>query len=443
MTRILVVEDVESLRHVLATVLSRHGFSVESCSDAESASQSIKKNSYDCIISDFRLPKKNGIDLLTEARGAGIQVPFIMMTAYGSVDLAVESMKQGATDFVTKPFEPEQLLSAIQQVMEHNRIIDREGGSRSDRSRAFFTENEKMKKVLADTKRIARVDTSVMVLGESGSGKELLARFIHRQSSRKDKPFIAINCAAIPHELLESELFGHEAGSFTGATQRRIGVFELASEGTLFLDEIGDMPHQLQVKLLRTLQEREIKRVGGSKAIAVNPRIISATHQNVQQLITDGRMREDLFYRLAVISVSLPPLRERPEDIEALTKQFCEYFSARFGKGVMNLSDEAMTALKSYAWPGNIRELENVVERAVLLGANTLEPKDFGLSFGESDITYHRKSLTEVAEQAVTSAEREHIAKVLAVLEGNKTRAAKELGVSYKTLLNKVKEYGL
>jgi two-component system response regulator AtoC len=444
MTKVLVVEDADSLREVLCSVLESEGFEVTSCASGEEALPILKVKSFDCILSDYKLPSLTGIDLLLEARKVLPAVPFVIMTAYGSIQLAVEAMKQGATDFISKPFEPQTLCDLLNQVIKHRRIIDRSAGLRSRRERRFLTQDVSVEKILAQAKKVAAVDTSALILGESGTGKELLARFIHEHSPRRDQPFVAINCAATPDTLLESEFFGHEAGAFTGATQTRPGLFEVASGGTIFLDEVGDMPLTLQVKLLRALQEREIKRVGGTKTIKINPRIIAATNKNVEEAILAGALREDFYYRLAVITFTIPSLRERKGDIELLTQSYLEGFGRSTGK-TLSLGEAAKRVLVSYPWPGNARELENVIERASVLAEGEIAPEHLGISLplDFKALSEAGETLTQVAQQAAQGAEIKLITQALRQTKGNKTQAAQMLGVSYKTLLNKVKEYEL
>ncbi len=443
--RILIVEDVDSLREVLKTVLEHEGFAVDAYASAEEALVGLTGKQFDCILADFKLPGKNGIELLKAVREISAGVPFIIMTAFGSVEIAVEAMKHGANDFITKPFEPAMLSSMLKQVIEHKRIIDRGLGHRTRRDRTFLTNSASAERLLHQARKVARVDTSVLILGESGTGKELIARFIHEQSPRSAKPFVAINCAAMPADLLESEFFGYEAGAFTGATQTRLGILEIASEGTIFLDEVGDMPFNLQVKLLRALQEGEIKRVGGNKIIKVSPRILAATNHNVEEALEKGLLREDFYYRIAVVTLTVPPLRERMEDIEMLSKYFIEYFCCATGKKALEVEKSTMEAIRGYAWPGNIRELENVIERAVILADEKIFPEHLGItlersinSMGEASV-----SLSEISAQASRKAEIDIIRRILGQTLGNKSKAAQILGVSYKTLLNKVKEYHL
>lgn len=445
MEKILLIEDDDSLRDVVASFLEREGFLVDAFGSAEEALTAFERSSYGCVLSDFKLPGMNGLQLLAAIRERSKNVPFVIMTAFGSIDIAVQAMKYGANDFISKPFEPETLSRVMREVIEYRRIINRSTGSQTRRERHFMTESPNTAALLHQAKKVARVDTSVLVLGESGTGKELIARFIHEHSPRSLKPFIAINCAAIPADLLESELFGHEAGAFTGATQTRIGIFEFASEGTIFLDEIGDMPPALQVKLLRALQEREIKRVGGTKIVKVNPRIIAATNHDIEKALKEKTLREDLYFRIAVVSLSIPPLRERAADIDLLAKHYTESFCASVGRAALRIDDAAQSILQAYSWPGNARELENVIERAVIMADNAIRPEHLGLNLapGLQALDEARYSLPEIASRAAREAEIGVIRMVLAETKGNKTKAAQKLGVSYKTLLNKIRDYAI
>ncbi|MCB0319767.1 MAG: sigma-54-dependent Fis family transcriptional regulator [Bdellovibrionales bacterium] len=442
---LLIVEDADSLREVLYNVLSREGFDVSVASSAEEALEKLANERFECILSDFRLPGKNGLELLETLREKDRDVPFVIMTAFGSIDIAVQAMKHGANDFLTKPFEPEELRDKLQQVISFRQILNRSLGRETRRGRRFFTQDPSTEKILNQVRKAARVDTTVLLLGESGTGKELVARHVHEHSPRSDKPFVAVNCAAMPSELLESEFFGHEAGAFTGATQTRVGVLELASEGTIFLDEVGDMSPQLQVKLLRALQEKEVKRVGGNRVIPINPRIIAATNIDIEEALQEGRLREDFYYRLAVVSVRVPPLRERPCDIIPLAEYFKEYFCNLSRQESAALTKESKKLLQKYPWPGNVRELENVMERAVLLSQGDILPEHLGISLhlDYGALQEAACTLPEIAQQAVKKAEMEVISRVMKRTRGNKSQAAKILGVSYKTLLNKIKDYGL
>jgi len=441
--RVLIVEDSQGLRDALTVVLENEGYQVESCTAAEDAIETVANNNFSLILSDFKLPGMTGIEFLKNARDKSPTVPFVMMTAFGSIDVAVEAMREGANDFLCKPFEPEHLCSLVKNMVQQQRLIDKNLGRQARRNRKFVTRDPKLVAILERAKKAARFDTPVLILGESGTGKELIARFIHEHSDRKNEKFVSINCAAIPSQLLESEFFGHEAGAFTGASQSRAGLFEIAKNGTIFLDEIGDMPHHLQVKLLRALQEGEIRKVGGTNTIKVNPRILAATNKSVEAGEEGGCLREDFYYRLAVMTVNIPPLRERKEDIVVLVNHFVEDFSNKIEKPVPMIKESAWEVLTRYPWPGNVRELENVMERAVLLCNDVLDLQHLGISL---DIDFDTiediiSTLPEVADRAAQKAEMELIHKILQRTGGNKSKAAVVLGVSYKTLLKKIKEY--
>lgn len=445
MDTILVVDDRPSLLEVLCVVLEREGFHAIGVSSAEDALNALTLHQFSCILADFKLPKLNGLDLVRRVRVDYPQLPFLLMTAYGSVDIAVEAMKSGASDFITKPFVPDILIPIVREVIQHNRIVNRTITSKKRALQGVFTTSPAVEKILAQARQVARVDTPVLLLGESGTGKEVCARYIHEHSPRHDKPFIALNCAAIPAELLESEFFGHEAGAFTGATQSRIGVLEMASEGSVFLDEVGEMPPLLQVKLLRALQEQEIRRVGGNKQIRVMPRIIAATNRQIEAALASGAMREDFYFRIAVVTLAMPPLRERPEDIRPMAQRLLTHFSTALGKSDLTFEPLALDMLASYPWPGNIRELENVIERGVLMAEGCVRSEDLGINvpLNLQAITEAIRTLPEISAAAIRKAEVEAIARVLHLTNGNKSRTAEILGISYKTLLNKVHEYSL
>ena len=483
MRRILIVEDTDSLREVLVTVLEQEGFEASAVSTAEDALSTLVAGNFDCILADFKLPGMTGIDLLRKVRAgtnsnvatadrstpneardpddrrmpvggiipenhcgsAPCDIPFIIMTAYGSIELAVDAMKSGANDFITKPFEPRFLCSNIMDVIMHRRIIEREPLELSSSGHHLQTIDPEFMRLLEQAKRVALVDSTVLLLGESGTGKELTARFVHEHSRRSDGPFVGINCAAIPAELLESELFGHVKGAFTGATRDRQGIFEYASKGTIFLDEIGDMPPSLQVKLLRALQEGEIRRIGSNTPVKVNPRIIAATNRDLEEGMALGHIREDFYYRIAVVTFNLPPLRRRPDDIEVLTRHFIQHFSAKNGRNPPSISSEALEFLRQHPLPGNTRELENIIQRAVIMADDLIGMEHLGLNLDIhfDAINETRRTLPEIAEQAVRKAEIDLIMQTLRQTMGNKSRAALLLGVSYKTLLNKVKEYDI
>ena len=444
MERILVVEDTDSLRDVLVAVLACEGYEVQGAATAEEGLALLTATDFALVISDLKLPGISGIEFLTKSRELKAGIPVLVMTAYGTIDIAVEAMKLGAVDFITKPFDPGMLVRLIEQVMEHRRIVDRTTTLSPRRPRQFVTQNKLAEQVLEHARKVAPLTSPVLILGESGTGKELIARYIHDHSRRADQPFIAVNCSSMPSDLLESEFFGHEAGAFTGATAERPGLFEIANHGTIFLDEIGTMPAALQVKLLRTLQESEIKRLGSSKISKIDVRVISATNANLELEIKNQRFREDLFYRLGVMILEIPALRERHEDIPLLVNYFVKFLSAELKRSVPVVTRDAMTLLEAYSWPGNVRELENTLERAMIFyeGPITADTLELRPSAGEEAIDAVR-SLTQLSNGAAKKAEVEAISRVLAETRGNKSKAARILGISYKTLLNKVKEYEL
>ena len=447
MTNILVVEDTDSLREVSAAVLTCEGYSVVGAASAEEGMEIFKKQQFDLVLSDLKLPNKSGLEFLKESKVIDNSVPVVVMTAYGSIDIAVQAMKLGATDFITKPFDPSMLCNLVDQVVQHRRIIDREVLLPARRRQMLLTQSPKFEEILRQAKRVAPLSTSVLLLGESGTGKELLARYIHENSPRSANRFVAVNCASTPGELLESEFFGHEAGSFTGATERRLGLFEVADQGTIFLDEIGDMPMSLQVKLLRTLQESEIRRIGSNSIKKIDTRVISATNCNIEQEIKCAKFRADLYYRLGVVVLDIPPLRERPADIPLLATYFVKTIAAEMNVDTKSIAPDAMRMLQSYDWPGNVRELENIIERAMIFADGPLTPECFSLGMAEEGPTTGTNQLTqtlpEIAAAALRNAEVQAILQIIAQTGGNKTKAAKILGVSYKTLLNKFKEYGI
>src|SRR5882762_9755336 len=416
--RVLVVDDEQSLRKVLAATLQREGYEVQVASDGEEALLALDRDGADVVVTDLVMPKMDGLSLLRKVVVSHPDVPVIVVTAHGRVDSAVEAMKAGAFDFVTKPFEHAELQAIIAKV--------------------------------------ADAPSTVLIQGESGTGKELVATALHEKSSRRDRPFIKINCAAIPRELVEAELFGFEKGAFTGAVQSKPGRFELADGGTLFLDEIGEIPLEMQVKLLRAIQESEFERVGGVKTTRVEVRLIAATSRDLTREIAAGRFREDLYYRLNVVPVHLPPLRERREDIPLLVTHFVQKYNARLKKNVERVEDDALAALSGYSWPGNIRELENVLERTILFAERPViraadlppslrnrpaVPDDAAPS--ASGLPSTPGPLKEIVKEQVQAIERDLIVRGLEVTNGNVTRTAKLLKISRKSLQMKMKEFGL
>jgi DNA-binding NtrC family response regulator len=462
MPDILLVEDKDSLRRVLRLTLEHAGYTVAECADAREAAAEITRAPYRLVLTDLRMPHGSGLDVLRAARAADPDVPVVVMTAYGSIDEAVQAMKDGAHDFLQKPVDSNHLLLLIGRALEQARlrtenILLREEWSRRYGFPRIIGESDAIKRAVAETQRVATTEATVLLLGESGTGKELFARAVHHLSHRRDQPFVAINCAAIPETLIESELFGHERGAFTGATERRPGKFELASGGTVFLDEIGELPLAVQGKLLRAIEEKTVDRIGGRMPVPVDVRIVAATNRELQQAAEAGEFRRDLYFRLAVFPVEIPPLRARGEDVLLLARHFAAQFGRELRGREATLTDDALALLRAHAWPGNVRELENAIERACILAdASALDALDLNLpsargnesgsgarspeTFAELDLS---GGLAEATERAVSFVERRKISEALRAHGGNKTRAAETLGVSYKTLLTKIKDYEL
>ncbi|MEE9543295.1 MAG: sigma-54 dependent transcriptional regulator [Thermodesulfobacteriota bacterium] len=429
--KILVVDDEAQMRKALEAVLERKGYEVVVAENGAEALLKIKAGAFDAMITDIKMPGMSGIELLRSVRAVNPSLPILMMTAYGTIENAIEAMKEGASDYILKPFPSEIIESAVARAL---------GGAAKDTESGLKVKDEKMKELLEVAKNIAPTAATVLITGESGTGKELLARYIHSLSDRSEKPFVSVNCASIPEGLLESELFGHEKGAFTGALAKRIGKFEQADGGTLLLDEVGEMGLQLQAKLLRVLQEREIDRVGGSGPVKVDIRVIATTNKELKAEASAGGFREDLYYRLNVFPFTLLPLRERPDDIELLSRHFLDLFADRYAKPVTDIESTAMKSLMHNPWKGNVRELENVMERAVLMsssGALTLD----NLYYGEEVPV--RSEMPEVANGTIREMEKELILKAIEDCDGNKTQAAKKLGISIRTLRNKLKEYSV
>ncbi len=425
------VDDEAQMRKALEAVLERKGYEVVVAENGAEALLKIKAGAFDAMITDIKMPGMSGIELLRSVRAVNPSLPILMMTAYGTIENAIEAMKEGASDYILKPFPSEIIESAVARAL---------GGAAKDTESGLKVKDEKMKELLEVAKNIAPTAATVLITGESGTGKELLARYIHSLSDRSEKPFVSVNCASIPEGLLESELFGHEKGAFTGALAKRIGKFEQADGGTLLLDEVGEMGLQLQAKLLRVLQEREIDRVGGSGPVKVDIRVIATTNKELKAEASAGGFREDLYYRLNVFPFTLLPLRERPDDIELLRRHFLELFADRYSKPVTDIESTAMKSLMHNPWKGNVRELENVMERAVLMsssGALTLD----NLYYGEEVPV--RSEMPEVANGTIREMEKELILKAIEDCDGNKTQAAKKLGISIRTLRNKLKEYSV
>ncbi len=460
--QILVVEDEPNLRRVLSAQLSRDGYDVLTAEDGEQGLEMLRDHHIDVVITDLKMPRRDGMSLLRAALELDAELPVVLITAHGTVDTAVEALKTGAFDYVTKPFDQQEVRTIVRKALATRALSAREL-SRSSRDSSEYRhgiigKSQGIQDVCAVLDKVADTPTTVLVTGESGTGKELVARALHHSSSRRDKPFIKVNCAAIPRDLVESELFGYERGAFTGAVGSKPGRFELASGGTLFLDEIGSIPVEMQVKLLRALQESEFERVGGVKTIQVDVRVVAATNSDLKREIGSGTFREDLYYRLNVVPIRLPALRERVGDVALLAQHFVEKFNERLKKNVVGLNPDTLEVLERYHWPGNIRELENVIERAVLFcDAESLRVEDLSPELRTdstpprattpSEPALHQDATGDGLKQQVKAAmsrlERELIIKALDQTGGNVTHAARLLKISRKGLQLKMKELGL
>ncbi|GAK55810.1 transcriptional regulatory protein pilR [Candidatus Vecturithrix granuli] len=445
MSTILIVDDEQSMRDFLAIMLKKEGYNVATAEDGYEASQAIEEDIYDLVISDIKMPGMNGLELLRHVKQVSPETLVVMITAFSSTEDAVLAMKQGALDYITKPFDIEKIKLVIKNALERKKLHEEhEYYKRRDEHKFdvgnIVGDSSAIRQIFDLIQRVSPGKSTVLITGESGTGKELIARAIHQNSPRRDKPFVAVSCGAIPESLLESELFGHIKGSFTGAIANKMGLFELADTGTLFLDEIGELPLLIQVKLLRVLQERQFKRVGGTKDISIDVRIIAATNRDLRKMVEDNLFREDLYYRLHVIPIHLPPLRERKEDIPILVEHFLEKCSREIGKHFAQMTEEAMAKLLAYNWPGNIRELENAIERAVAL--ETDDVIDVA-SFPENirGATGHGSSLipTEIPpegihlENVVEEIEKDLLVKALERTGWVKKRAAKLLHLSFRS----------
>ena len=444
--RILVVDDEATQRELVCGYLKKQGFEVFAAGSAERALELFRQEPVELILTDQRMPNLSGLDLLKAAQAINPETNVIMMTAYGNIETAVAAMKAGAADYLTKPLHLEELLQKIQRIRERCRLYEenrelREELKERHRIEGVIGESGQMLEVISLVQRVAPSEATVLIRGESGTGKELIAKAIHYASPRAVRPLVRVNCAALPENLLESELFGHERGAFTGAVAARKGRFELADGGTLFLDEIGDLPLHLQAKLLRVLQEREFERVGSSQTLKVDVRVLSATNRDLEAMIRSERFREELYYRLNVVTIVLPPLRERRQDLPALMEHFLKHFAAKNSKTIRGFSHEARQALLRYDYPGNVRELENLIERAVVLTRDDVVGRgDLPLTLEESE---ERTEQETQLTAAVEGLERRMIKDALARADGIQTRAADFLGITERALRYKLKKYGL
>jgi two-component system response regulator AtoC len=472
MRRVLVVDDEENLRHMPQMLLRREGYEAVGAASVEAALGEIELAPFDVILVDLRMPGRSGLELVDEVRRRRLETTVVVMTAYGSKEVAIEAMKRGAYDYLSKPFETDELVLLLRKAEERERLSRENQTLRRALSAGgheiegglgeMVAKSARMTELFRTIRKIAEFKTTVLIGGESGTGKELVARALHQCSPRRDAPFVAVNCGAIPAPLLESELFGHRKGAFTDANRDRRGLFEEASGGTVFLDEIGELPLALQVKLLRVLQEEEIRRLGDTQDMPIDVRVVAATARDLVAEVAQGRFREDLYYRLNVVALQLPPLRDRREDIPLLVAHFIERMNARMGLAITGATPEAMRYLVEYDWPGNVRELENTVERAMVLSESSQLEVD-GLADRVRGIVAKKGSsgtdrpgvgasvpatdgLNDAdlsIKRASRRAEEELIRRALAKTGGNRTRAAELLEISHRALLYKIKEYGI
>ena len=448
--RILIVDDESSLREVLSIMLHREGYQVDTAVDGEQAASRLRSRSYDLVISDIRMPRMSGLELLRMIKEHTPETVVVMITAFSTSDEAVEAMKKGAYDYITKPFNNEEIKQIVKNALERYSLRIENLALREELGRRFSFEglvgkSKPMQDVINLVRKVAATSAKVLITGESGTGKELVARAIHYQSDRRDRPFVSINCGAIPENLLESELFGHERGAFTGAVRQKEGLFESAADGTIFLDEVAELPQLMQVKLLRVLQEGEFRRVGGNRPIKVDVRVIAATNRRLEEAVAAGAFREDLYYRFNVIRVELPALRSRREDIPMLIEWFWERFT---GKGGVQVDEDAMRRLMDYSWPGNVRELENVVERATILGQQgriTLDCLPPNLVSGAAGSVM---PLIEVPDGGLDldaylgEIEKDLLVKALERAGGVRKGAARLLGISFRSIRYRLAKYG-
>jgi nitrogen regulation protein NR(I) len=452
--RVLVVDDEVNLRKVLAAMLRKEGYEVSVAADGEQALADLEKHGADVVVTDLVMPKVGGMEILKTVNQSQPDVPVIIITAHGTVDSAVEAIKLGAFDYITKPFEQAEIQAVVAKAARTH-AANQQNVKADGRARAsIIGESSQMQDIFKIIDKVADTPSTVLITGESGTGKELIATALHDGSSRRDKPLIKINCAAIPKDLMESELFGYERGAFTGAVTSKPGRFELADGGTLFLDEIAEIPVEMQVKLLRALQESEFERVGGIKTTRVDVRLVAATNRDLHKEVDSGAFRKDLYYRLNVVPIVLPALRERKSDIPKLVEHFVEKYNKRLNKKIEGVSDEALAVLQAWPWPGNIRELENLMERIIVfadgpkIGVKDLpEPVRGGTPqstpAAESQATPSVGALKDIVRQETAKVEKDLIVKALEETQGNVTRAAKLLQISRKSLQTKMKEFGL
>lgn len=457
-SHVLVVDDEEEIRKILSRILEQEGFKVVTAPNGQQAMQKICFDAPDAVLLDVRMPGLNGMEVLKKIKEIDDDLPVVLVTAFADIPQAVEAMKLGAFDYLSKPFDNNEVVRITRRVLAEVQLR-RTLESITDGFKGNFGliqsmgPSDKIGRLVTDVHRVAKTDFSVVIMGETGSGKELVARAIHEDSKRKNAPFMAVDCGAIPEPLLESELFGHEKGSFTGAERQKLGKFELAHGGTLFMDEIANMPPGSQAKFLRVIQDRKLYRVGGTKPVDVDIRLILATNQDLQEMTVAGTFRKDLYYRLSEFTITVPPLRERKEDIPYLAKRFLDLANIELNKVVKGFTEGAVEALMSYNWPGNVRQLRSVIRQATLVVKEMITEKDLsikrasvpGLAFSPKvqGMPWNKATLAEIVQQSVLAVEREVLTEVLKVTGGNKARAARLLQVDYKTVHTKVKKFGI
>ncbi|HEY4484767.1 MAG TPA: sigma-54 dependent transcriptional regulator [Nitrospiria bacterium] len=446
--KILIVDDEESLRFLLSETLQKEGYPIDTAGDGREALEKIQKGGYKIVLMDVKMPRLNGLLALEKMKEKDPDLLVILMTAFGTRKVAIETMRKGAYDYFTKPFDLDEMRIVIKRAVERCRLQEEVKALRErlmEEVPVSLGDTPAMRKVTDLVNKVADSGVTVLITGESGTGKELAARMIHQKSLRRDRPFLTVNCAGIPENLLEAELFGHEKGAFTGALQQKPGKFEQAHQGSLFLDEIGEMPMGMQAKILRVLQEREIERVGGTQPLPVDIRIIAATNKDLAEAVKAGAFREDLYFRLNVVNIHLPPLRERPEDIPVLAEAFLKRYADKFKRRVTRIAEKAMALLLRHRWPGNVRELENVIQRAVVLGGGeTLNPTDLrDVIQSSAQNPPASGGLRGQLRQVGAEVEKEWIEQALAEEHGRRGATAKRLGISRKHLYNKMKKYGV
>lgn len=455
-SRILVVDDEESIREFLEIMLRKEGYEVTCAEDGQKAADLVKKKSFDMVISDLQMPNMTGIELLKTVKDQYPDMLFMMITAFGTTETAVEAMKLGAYDYITKPFKIDEVRIIIQNALRSRNLEVENRSLKKELTKEYSFQNlvgnsEAMHQIFEMVRRVSQTPTNVLITGESGTGKEVVAKAIHYNGPLKDKPFVTINCGAIPESLMESEMFGHKKGSFTGAVADKAGLFEVADGGTLFLDEVGELPLSIQVKLLRAIQERVIRRVGGTDDNKIDVRIMAATNRNLEDMVKQGTFRQDLYYRLNVINIRTPSLRERSEDTPLLANHFLKKYNERLGKSIAGISAEAMDLLKKYDYPGNVRELENIIERTVALeGGATILPESLppfvNTPSGRKMASTHEIQITDEGlelDKIMGQIEKELLIKAIHAAGGVKKKAAKLLNITFRSMRYRVEKYNL